>query len=118
MTIQGALEQENFDVTEVSDGTKGELPDQVRSEIEEIQSEVGQIREEPSEWVKQRVLEIAETVETLPDREPTEDGNITMKQHMEQRKSELNSNGEQIAEERAERLNDEARRILEREVDD
>lgn len=115
MTVQGALEKEGFDATQVSTSTLDEMPERYRERAESIINEIEQIESNTDEFIDERRGELQQAVEqTDSNRTPSEDGNITMHERMSELLEKVEERPHEFVQETIERKNERVRRFLER----
>lgn len=118
MTTMQIPNKDNFDVVELSDKVVNSLPKDEKSEVVELREEVVYMKNNTDAWVEDEVTELEKIIETMPDREPKDDNNITMKEHLSNSRERLNNNPDTAIGERIAERNDRAYTIIKREVDE
>lgn len=63
------------------------------------------------EWISNRISLLNEKINKRPDRQPQKEGNITMKQHLQNMKKELEEEPEKFVERVVGRLQEEKQRL-------
>lgn len=64
--------------------------ERMTAELSDIEKQIATISDSPVKFANDRIAELDEWIRILPDRKPIEEGNITMKQALQNLKKEIN----------------------------
>lgn len=64
--------------------------ERMTAELSDIEKQIATISDSPVKFANDRIAELDEWINILPDRKPIEEGNITMKQALQNLKKEIN----------------------------
>ena len=108
------MSNDDFDARGISEEKKSELPEQAAERVREAQRNIKQLRDDPSEFLRERRGVLDRGVEQTQARDPTHEGNISMNQHLKNLRNEVDETPEKVVDRRVERLNRRAERAIER----
>jgi len=64
--------------------------ERMTAELSDIEKQIATISDSPVKFANDKIAELEEWINILPDRKPVEEGNITMKQALQNLKKEIN----------------------------